>query len=800
MTKSLFTQSICFYFSLMISMGAIAQTKDIYHSDWIDFNKNGKKDIYEDQTQAVADRINNLLSLMTVDEKTNQLVTLYGYGRVAKDEIPTASWKNELWKDGLANIDEPSNGVSTKAKFTFPYSKHVWALNKIQTFFIEETRMGIPVEFTNEGIRGLNHVKATSFPAQIGMGSTWNPELLYKVGQVIGKEAYALGYHNIYSPVLDVARDQRWGRIVESFGEDPFLVSEYGVKISKGIQEQGVVNSLKHFAVYSAPKGGRDGHVRLDPHVAPRDMHLMYLSPFKRVIKETNIMGVMSSYNDYDGIPITGSHYFLTELLRDTYGFKGYVVSDSDALIHLYSKHHVVDSYKQAILKSVTAGLNVRTTFNHPENFIKPLRELVNEGLISIALLDKRVKDVLYVKFTEGLFDTPYREEAIADVVVKNKEHMALSLEASRESIILLKNDNNTLPLDKNILKNILVCGPTAKSVSSSISRYGALKTDIISGYRGIKELLGEDVRVTFSEGIDIKDARWPDSEIFESPLTTRENKMISDAVSKAKKSDAIVLFVGEDEKMVGENLSRTSLNLPGHQQKLLTALSKTGKPLIVVLINGHPLSTNYADRQADAILEAWFPGEYGGQAIAEVIFGAYNPGGKLPVTVLKTVGQIPYNFPYKPYSQSGQAKQGPNGTGESRIVTELYPFGFGLSYTSFNYSNLKIENAISTTNGKVTIHFDVENTGAVKGDVVPQLYVNDVVSSVTFYKWQLRGFKRIHLKPGEKKAVTFILKPDDLTIINKDFKFITEKGEFKISIGNSSKDFQLEGKFQIRQ
>ncbi|MFS4454897.1 glycoside hydrolase family 3 N-terminal domain-containing protein [Maribacter sp. 2304DJ31-5] len=784
--------------TVLISLYTTAQTKKIYHKDWIDFNKNGKKEIYEDQTRSIEKRIDNLLSLMTTDEKTMQLVTLYGYGRVATDELPVKSWKNELWKDGLANIDEASNGVSEKAKYTFPYSKHVWALNKIQTFFVEETRLGIPVEFTNEGIRGLNHVKATSFPAQIGMGATWNPDLLYKTGQVIGKEAYALGYNNVYSPVLDVARDQRWGRIVESFGEDPFLVSEYGVHISKGIQEQGVVNTLKHYAVYSAPKGGRDGHVRLDPHITWRDMHAMYLYPFKRTIEETEIMGVMSSYNDYDGEPITGSPYFLTQLLRNTYGFKGYVVSDSDALAYLYTKHHVVDSYKKAVLQAITAGLNVRTTFNHPKNFITPLRELVQEGELSKEILDKRVRDVLYVKFKEGLFDTPYKEEKTAGQVVRSKAHKALSLQASREAIVLLKNDDNTLPLKKDGLKNILICGPTAKSESSSISRYGALQTEIVSGYEGIVDYLGDKVRVTYSKGMDIKDEHWPDSEVFDVPLNEKEHTMITDALDKSEEADAIVLFVGEDETMVGENLSRTSLNLPGHQRKLLTALSKTGKPLIVVLINGHPLSINYANRQADAILEAWFPGEFGGQAIAEVIFGQYNPGGKLPVTFLRSAGQVPYNFPYKPDSQRGQAKDGPNGTGESRVVTELYPFGHGLSYTTFAYTDLKIKNNCTTTSGQVSINFNVENTGEVAGDVVPQLYVNDEISSLTVYQWQLRGFKRIHLKPKEKKSVTYVIEPHDLQFLNMENKYVVEKGVFHIAIGNSSKDFRLKESFEI--
>ena len=599
---------------------------------------------------------------------------------------------------------------------------------------------------------------------------------------------------------LDVARDQRWGRIVESFGEDPFLVAQYGIQISKGIQEQGVVNTLKHYAVYSAPKGGRDGHVRLDPHITWRDMHQMYMYPFRRAMEETNIMGVMSSYNDYDGDPVTGSHYFLTELLRDTYGFKGYVVSDSDALAYLYTKHKVVDSYKQAVQRAITAGLNVRTTFNHPKNFIEPLRELVQEGAISQELLDSRVRDVLYVKFKEGLFDNPYREEELPNSTVRKNEHKQLSLQASRESIVLLKNKNNTLPLDKTKLKSILVCGPTAKAQSSSISRYGALQNHIVSGHEGIMDYLGDDVTVNFSEGIDIQNEHWPDSEVFDVPLTVDENAMIANAVEKANQSDAIILFVGEDEKMVGENLSRTDLNLPGHQRKLLDALAKTGKPLVVVLINGHPLTVNHANRQAQAILEAWFPGEYGGQAIAEVIFGDYNPGGKLPVTMLRSVGQIPYNFPYKPDSQLGQAKEGPNGTGESRVVTELFPFGHGLSYTSFIYDNLQSENRLTTSSGKCTVSFSIENTGKTAGDVVPQLYVNDEVSSLTTYEWQLRGFERIHLKPGEKKTVSFTLYPESLELINIERQWVTEKGKFNIAIGNSSKDIQLNGSFEITE
>ncbi|MCG8579526.1 MAG: glycoside hydrolase family 3 C-terminal domain-containing protein [Bacteroidales bacterium] len=792
------TSEWLFILLLLFTLSKLNAQSNIYQKDWIDFNKNGQKDIYEDPSSAIEDRIENLLSQMTIEEKTCQMVTLYGYGRVAKDELPTPGWTNELWKDGLGNIDEASNGVYAEAKYKYPYNKHVWALNQIQRFFIEETRLGIPVEFTNEGIRGLNHFKATSFPAQIGMGCTWNKDLLYNVGLCIGSEGHALGYNNIYSPVLDVARDQRWGRIVESFGEDPFLVTELGMQITKGIQSKGLSSTLKHFAVYSAPKGGRDGHVRLDPHISPREMHMIYLYPFKRTIQEAGALGIMSSYNDYDGVPVTGSHYFLYDLLRKQYGFKGYVVSDSDAVAWIYSKHRVADSYKDAVRQSVEAGLNIRTTFNHPENFVSPLRELIQDKSLSMEVIDERVRDILYVKFKEGLFDTPYRDEKEVNAVVRSKKHIELAKEASRQSLVLLKN-NNVLPLDAAKLKNVLIVGPNAMAESSSVSRYGALGVDIISPLEGIKEFLTGKAKVDYTPGCLLHDNNWPHSEVIDYPLSVEESQLINEAVDKSQNCDVIIAVMGEDETMVGENLTRTSLNLPGRQRDLLKALSATGKPIVVVLIHGRPLSINYAEQEADAILAAWFPGEYGGQAIAETLFGHYNPGGKLSTTWPASVGQIPYNFPYKPFSQAGQAKEGPNGTGESRLVEALYPFGHGLSYTSFEYSNLKIDNMLSTTSGELVVSFDITNTGKFAGDEVCQLYFNDEFSSVITYEWQLRAFERLHLQPGERKTVIFTLYPEDLALINREMKEVTEAGIFQLAIGSSSVDIRLKEKFEIK-
>lgn len=786
-------------FVLMSFIGP-ESNKKIYRKGWIDFNKNGRKDIYEDPTQPIEHRIKDLISQMSMEEKTCQMVTLYGYGRVATDELPTENWKNELWKDGLGNIDEASNGVYKKAQYKYPYDQHVWALNEIQKFFVEETRLGIPVEFTNEGIRGLNHYQSTSFPAQIGMGCTWNEELLFKVGQCIGEEGYALGYHNIYSPVLDVARDQRWGRIVESFGEDPFLVARYGINVTKGIQSQGLTSTLKHFAVYSAPKGGRDGDVRLDPHIAPREMHQVYLYPFKRTIMEAGARGVMSSYNDYDGIPVSASSWFLYDLLRKTYGFKGYVVSDSDAVAWIHSRHKVAETYKEAVRQSVEAGLNVRTTFNHPKNFVEPLRELIEEGSLSMETINQRVYDVLYVKFKEGLFDHPYRDEKKVNSIVRNADHIQLAKRASHESIVLLKNENNTLPLDVSKIKRILVTGPNATAEKSSVSRYGALGIDVISPLEGIQQAAPSNIEITYAEGCSIVDPNWPASELDTYPMNEQEKKMLDEAVGQAQSADVVIAVMGENEKQVGESCSRSSLDLPGHQNDLLKALKATGKPVIVVLINGRPLSINYAQNHLDAILTAWFPGEFGGEAIADVLFGNYNPGGKLSTTWPATVGQIPMNFPHKPYSQSGQPSWGPNGIGSSRIVNPLYPFGFGLSYTTFSYSNLQLENNLTSTSGELIISFDVTNTGQMAGDEVPQLYIQDEYSSVITYDWQLRGFERISLKPGETQKVQLVILPDHLTLLNREMEEVVEPGDFNIAIGRSSKDIRLKDAFTIEQ
>ncbi|NMH89861.1 glycoside hydrolase family 3 N-terminal domain-containing protein [Flavivirga algicola] len=781
----------------------ISKEANIYHGNWIDFNKNGVKDVFENSSKPVNKRIEDLLSKMTLEEKSCQMATLYGFGRVLKDELPTSSWKKEIWKDGIGNIDEQLNNLAYHPKSAtdkaWPPSNHIKALNEIQRFFVENTRLGIPVDFTNEGIRGLCHEKATSFPSQIGVGSTWNKDLVSQIGRITGKEAKLLGYTNVYAPILDIARDPRWGRTVECYGEDPYLVGELGYNMVRAIQDEGVVATPKHFAIYSAPKGGRDGDARTDAHITERELFSLYLHPFKRAIKDAGALGVMSSYNDYNGVPVTSSGYFLKDILRDSWGFRGYVVSDSRAVEFIADKHHIAKDHKEAVLKAVNAGLNIRTDFTMPEDYIIPIRELVKEGKLSMETVDDRVRDILRVKFWQGLFDNPYGEEfKKADKIVSNDDFQKVAYRSSLESIVLLKNSDNMLPLDFSKYKSVLVTGPNAKAINHSVSRYGPSNIEVVSVYEGIKQKFPKDVHIKYAKGCDFFDENWPDSEIIPTLPSISDQEEIDKAVEMAKTVGLAIVVVGDDEETVGESRSRTSLDLPGNQQQLVEAIYNTGTPVVIVLINGRPLTINWINKYVPAVVEGWFQGKFGGAAIADVLVGNYNPGGKLPISFPKTIGQIPMNFPSKPGAQANQPAKGPNGSGKTRVGGFLYPFGYGLSYTTFDYSNLSVKSKIRNNNGKVFVSVDVTNSGQRKGDEVVQLYFSDKTSSITVYEKQLRGFERISLEPGETKTVGFVLNQDDLSLYNQNMDFVFEPGVFEIMVGSSSEDIRLKQSIEI--
>ena len=779
---------------------------EMYRKGWIDFNKNGVKDVYEDPSAPLEARIENLLQQMTLDEKTCQMVTLYGYKRVLKDDLPTPEWKELLWKDGIGAIDEHLNGFQqwglppSDNAYVWPASRHAWALNEVQRFFVEDTRLGIPVDFTNEGIRGVESYRATNFPTQLGLGHTWNRELIRQVGLITGREARMLGYTNVYAPILDVGRDQRWGRYEEVYGESPYLVAERGIEMVRGLQHNHQVAATgKHFAAYSNNKGAREGMARVDPQMSPREVENIHIYPFKRVIREAGMLGVMSSYNDYDGIPVQGSYYWLTTRLRGEMGFRGYVVSDSDAVEYLYTKHGTAKDMKEAVRQSVEAGLNVRCTFRSPDSFVLPLRELVKEGGLSEEVINDRVRDILRVKFLIGLFDAPYQTDlAGADREVEKEENEAIALQASHESVVLLKNADELLPLDINSTKKIAVCGPNANEEGYALTHYGPLAVEVTTVLEGIQEKTKGKAEVLYTKGCDLVDAHWPESEIIDYPLTDDEQAEIDKAVENARQADVAVVVLGGGQRTCGENKSRTSLDLPGRQLQLLQAIQATGKPVVLILINGRPLSINWADKFVPAILEAWYPGSKGGTALADILFGDYNPGGKLTVTFPKTVGQIPFNFPCKPSSQiDGGKNPGPTGN-MSRINGALYPFGYGLSYTTFEYSDLDITPRVITPNESATVRLKVTNTGKRAGDEVVQLYIRDVLSSITTYEKNLAGFQRIHLEPGEAQELSFTIDRKHLELLDADMKWVVEPGDFVLMAGASSEDIRLNGTLTV--
>lgn len=777
--------------------------REIYFAGWNDLNKNGKKDVYEDSRAAIERRVENLLAQMTLEEKTNQTATLYGYNRILKDPLPTLAWKDAIWKDGIANIDEQNNGWDGRNPDN-PYAgdikRHVWAMNEVQRFFIEQTRLGIPADFTNEGIRGVAFTKATSFPSQLALANTWNKNLVREIGRITGVEARALGYTNIYAPIMDMGRDQRWGRYEDTYGEDPFLAGALGVEMVKGLQENyAVASTAKHFAVHGVNKGAREGNARVDPQISPREAEYIFNRPFGKVIREGRMLGVMASYNDYDGLPIISSKYWLIDRLRGEYGFRGYVVSDSGAVEDLDLKHGTSADAKDSVRQSINGGLNVKTNFNPPETFILPLRELVREGRVSMKTLDDRVRDVLRVKFTLGLFDDPYVKDAAAtEKLVDSPAHREIARQAARESIVLLKNERNVLPLNKNI-RSLAVIGPNADNRSNMTYRYGVSRpNDGVTALEGIRRKLGDDVTINYAKGCNVTSENWAQEEILPTPLSETEKAEIEKAVEAAKKSDAAIVFLGDqtdafqrpEPLTVGESASRTSLDLPGRQLALIKAVAAIGKPVVAVLVNGRPLSINWVDKNVPAIVETWFPGGHGGTAIADVLFGDYNPGGKLTSTFPRSAGQIPFNFPSKPSAQWEKES--------SRVGGALYYFGHGLSYTTFAYDNLRISPEKQTPDGNVTISFEVKNTGARTGDEIVQLYTRDVVGSVITYEKNLRGFERVNLKPGESRTIAFTLKPEDLELLDENMKWIVEPGMFDVMIGSSSEDIRLKGRFEI--
>ncbi|GLH72639.1 beta-glucosidase [Geothrix limicola] len=780
--------------SLTQSQAAFPKRPGIYRKGWIDLNKNGVKDPYEDPSLPVEARIRDLLSRMSLEEKTCQLASVYGFAIVMKTPFPEASWRDEVWKDGIGQVVQHLQGRG-ETDLGWPASNRARNGNELQRFFIEHTRLGIPALMGAEGIKGVEAKASTCFPVPLALGATWNPELVQRAAEVMGREAHLLGLGTLWCPILDVARDARWGRFEESLSEDPWLASRLGVAMVRGIQSQGVLATAKHFGPYGYVKGGREGDARTDPRVTPREMEEISFATWKAAIREGGLMNAMVCYADYDGVPLHASEELLQGRLRRDWGLKGYLISDADGMERLATIHGTAQDAKDAYRQCVNAGMDLWLSFEHPKVYVEALRDLVKTGKISRDTLDRRVAEVLYPKFASGLFDHPYTpEDPAADAVVGGAAHRAVELEVERQSLVLLKNENHTLPLDRKRLKSLAVIGPVADDAGVALKRYGPYGTAVTTILQGLREVAGPGLAVKHAKGCALVPKGWPENERYAQPLSPGERQGIDEAVALGRQCDAIVVAVGDSGWTTsGESRSRTSLDLAGRQEDLVRALQATGKPVIVVLCAGRPTTINWIQDHVPAILLAHQPGASGGQAIAEALFGDLNPGGKLNATYPRSVGQLPLAFPTKPNGNDERL-----GNWSAGLVGPLYPFGYGLSYTSFQYEGLQVEPLNDPNGSLVRVSFEVRNAGACAGDEVVQLYTRQLLASVTTYEKRLGGFQRVHLQPGERRRVTLDLTRENLEILDRRMHWAVEAGDYKVMVGASSEYIRLEGRFTL--
>ena len=741
--------------------------------------KKDVKAIYLNPNVDVELRVADLLSQMTIDEKIAQIGSVYLKSDLFEKGKLSYSKMKKFLKNGIGHISRIIGNPGIEPKTAAQIA------NKIQEFLVNETRLKIPAIIHEECLAGIMGLRFTAFPQAIGLSSSWDPDLINKIAGVIRVQMRSIGAHQGLSPVVDVLRDPRWGRTEETYGEDPYLTSCLGLAYVRGLQgdnlKNGVIATLKHFGGHSFSEGGRN----LAPvNVGLRTFREEFLFPFEAIVKEGKVKSVMNSYCEVDGIPAAASKELLTDLLREEWGFDGIVVSDYSAVIMLNNFHHVAKDEKSAGCLALKAGIDIELPNTHCFNKIK---EALEEGAISERIIDLAVSRVLKIKFLLGLFENPYVDVKGVSKVCDPNENRVLAREAAQQSIILLKNDG-VLPLKKNI-KTLAVIGPNADSTrnlfgdyhyTAHLARYNVEDSvRVVSILNGIKNKVSSKTKVYFAKGCE---------------LDSYDKNGFKEAIDIARKADAIILAIGERSGLFGYGISgegcdRTNLNLPGVQEELLKEIIAVGKPVIVVLINGRPITSKFMVENADAILEAWYPGEEGGNAIADVIFGDYNPGGKLTVTFPLEIGQIPIHYRRKPSSYRNYIG----------VETKpAFPFGHGLSYAKFEYSNLEIKPKQASPDGKIEISFVVKNEGKIKGDEVVQLYISDEVGSVTRPVKELKGFKRITLKPKEKKKIIFNLDCEELAFYDKNMELIIEEGSFKVEIGSSSEDIRLKGTFYV--
>ena len=753
---------------LLISPGAYAQEKPA---------STAETPRYKDASLPIQDRVADLLPRMTLEEKVFQMTG--GWDGHVDVIDPTGTYTSESARKTLA--------AEWGAEVKFTPKDAAILRNGVQRYLREKSRLGIPAMFLGEALHGYMEYGSTSFPQALGLASTWDPALVKRVFTAVGDEAGSRGAGQVFSPVLDIARDPRWGRTEETYGEDPYLASRMGVAAIEGLQGDAfligrhhVMATAKHFAVHGQPEGGTN---TAPGNYSERIIRENFLVPFQAAVQEAHVGSVMASYNEIDGVPSHVNHWLLDKVLRQEWGFNGYLTSDGDGLQMLVGTHHVAynmaDAARQGLAAGIDYDLSEGTVYN-------TLVAQVKQGIVPETEVDRAVARVLATKFRLGLFDNPFVDPDYAERVNNSAEHRQLALEAARKAIVLLKNEKNLLPLDLSKLKTIAVIGPNAADVHlGGYSRDPAFGISILDG---IRARVGDKAKVLYAEGCKITTAPqgfrgwWAENVELVDPKT--QTASVQAAVETARKADVAIVVVGENESTNREAWAEThrgdrdSLDLLGAQNDLVKAVVETGKPTIVLLLNGRPLSINYIVEKAPAILEGWYLGEEGGAGAADVIFGDVNPGGKLPITFPHSVGDLPDFYNHKPSDNRSYAFS---------TRQPLFAFGSGLSYTTFKFDNLRVEPAQILSGGTAKVSVDVTNTGQREGDEVPQLYVHERVAPVTQPVMQLKGFERITLKPGEEKTVAFTVTPEMLSILDLDMHRAVEPGVFDLMVGPSS-------------
>lgn len=751
---------------------------------------------YQDPALPVAARVNDLLQRMTLQEKIRQLDMFWGREVADMDGHEASGYDQDKISAVIGD-----HGIGSIHDF-YPLSAAL--ANRIQRYAIENTRLGIPVLFIEEGLHGYSGKGSTEFPIPLQLASAWDTALVRQAGHVIATETRAHGVDMILGPVLCLARDPRWGRTEETYGEDPYLDAWNGVSMVKGMQGEGlnrpdaVIAEPKHYMTHGIPEGGTN---TAPVNIGERLNRTDFLYPFEKAVRVGGAMGIMAAYSELDGIPCVDNYWSLTEVLRREWGFKGFVLSDLGAIKMTITSHHVARDTADALAQTLKAGLDMQFyDFGH-EEFVKAISADIKDKALSMQDLDRAAGDVLRVKFLLGLFDHPYTDTTLADKVFHTQASQDLALTAAREGIVLLKNQKGVLPLNAR-RESIAVIGPLA--TSTYVGGYSSPSAKGISILDGLRERAGEGARIAYEKGYDpgiegtyqdvlnpfaVKatsdsSASAPDSS------AALQQQLLEKAVDLVRRSDVAVVVLGEEPREVGEGRDRANLDLSPQAVRMVQALYATGKPISVVLFNGRPLSIDWVAANIPAILETWFAGEKGGLAIADVLLGKVNPSGKLPITFPRSVGQLPFYYDHKPTSSHHYVDE---------ASTPLFPFGQGLSYTQFVYTDLKISPAQIPPGGTADVSCTISNTGEREGTEVAELYLRDVVSSVTTPEKALKGFARITLKPNESGTVHFTLSAEQLALWNREMKHVVEPGEFRIMVGSSSEDLRLKGSLWVK-